>query len=994
MSVTADAPAEKLNVAPGSVVRVRDEDWLVSATSTTASGLLVKVQGLSELVRDTEAAFYSDLDKIEVVDPRLAKIVADDSPQYRKSRLFLETTLRKTPVPATSNALSVSTRMLATQLGYQRTAVAKALDPANIRPRILIADAVGLGKTLEIGMILSELVARGRGENILIVTPRHVLEQMQHEMWTRFALPFVRLDSIGIQRVRQTIPATRNPFTYFKRAIISIDTLKTPRYREHLKRRRWDAVVIDESHNLTNAGTLNNELARILAPRTDALILASATPHNGKKESFAELVRLLDPTAVHPNGDIDAEAVKQLTVRRHRYSDEVAQEVGADWAVRPEPQNKLVPASAAENDVAQELSRTWIHPLGGSPATNPLFGWTLAKAFLSSPAALIETVEERLRKLGRADGQPGATESTNPQGAREADALERLLALAKTARAQKSAKFEALLAHLKDAGVGKNQPTRAVVFAERVATLKYLEQELPKALGLKPENIGLLHGGLSDVEQQEIVEQFKRGSSPLRVLVTGDVASEGVNLHAECHHLVHFDIPWSLIRIEQRNGRIDRYGQKHPPQIATLVLDPEDANFSGDVRVLTRLVEKEHEAHKVFDDVAAVMKLNSVEAEEKEIRKALMSGADIEEVVPDAGDIDLDELDALLRADEARKAGSALPNTGENDVAADVPASSTGRTAPVEIAPRVDLYDSELAFLEEALEEAFGDPQQKINWEVHNKHGIASLTPPADLQKRLKFLPQDYLKERLVKDKLQLATTVTVGERALKSARESDDTNWPASHFLGPLHPVLDWASDRALASISRNQVLAVRGTVEDPTFLLLGTITNKRGQLLNRTFMQVTNGFPAGIPDLSAFLAEVGLTGKPSNPGPVDVTALQSELPAVVQAAKGHLNMTRSNLESDAVSRLDAWLKRAAQWSEESQALIQRADVKQRQERVQQERELAEDMRPDQMLVRPLLAIVPRDYATVSMDVAAPNDRATAERAEALDASSALGEN
>ena len=103
----------------------------------------------------------------------------------------------------------------------------KALDQANLRTRILLADAVGLGKTLEIGMILAELIRRGRGERILIVTPRHVLEQMQDEMWSRFAIPFVRLDSLGIQRVRQKLPATRNPFTYFKRVIISIDTLKS-----------------------------------------------------------------------------------------------------------------------------------------------------------------------------------------------------------------------------------------------------------------------------------------------------------------------------------------------------------------------------------------------------------------------------------------------------------------------------------------------------------------------------------------------------------------------------------------------------------------------------------------------------------------------------------------------------------------------------------------------------------------------------------------------
>src|SRR5690606_19061835 len=98
-------------------------------------------------------------------------------------------------------------------LPYQFAAVRQALDPDNLRPRILLADAVGLGKTLEIGMILSELARRGRGDRILIVTPKHVLEQMQFELWTRFALPFVRLDSTGIQRIRQQIPANRNPFS-------------------------------------------------------------------------------------------------------------------------------------------------------------------------------------------------------------------------------------------------------------------------------------------------------------------------------------------------------------------------------------------------------------------------------------------------------------------------------------------------------------------------------------------------------------------------------------------------------------------------------------------------------------------------------------------------------------------------------------------------------------------------------------------------------------
>ena len=270
-----------LEVAPGSVVLVRDEEWLVTGVDSTADGWLLTVQGLSELVRDTTATFYESLDDITVVDPALTQVVGDDSPQYRRTRLWLEATLRKTALPIDDPSITVSSQALADPLAYQHDAVRRAMDPANLRPRILLADAVGLGKTLEIGMILSELVKRGRGERILIVTPRHVLEQMQHEMWTRFALPFVRLDSVGIQKVRQKLPATRNPFTLYKRAIISIDTLKNDRYLAHLRRHRWDAVVIDESHSVTNSATQNNRLARVLSPNTDALILASATPHNG-----------------------------------------------------------------------------------------------------------------------------------------------------------------------------------------------------------------------------------------------------------------------------------------------------------------------------------------------------------------------------------------------------------------------------------------------------------------------------------------------------------------------------------------------------------------------------------------------------------------------------------------------------------------------------------------------------------------------------------------
>jgi hypothetical protein len=336
--MTATTPAELLPLlAAGTQVVVRDEEWLVRSTQPTPSdGLLVRCLGTSTLVRDTEATFFTNLDFIEPLRPEETRLVQDESPGFRGSRLYLEAMIRKTPVPATETGLAVSDKQLLRHLDYQKRAAHKALD--GLRPRLLIADAVGLGKTLEVGMILSELIRRGRGDKILVVTPRHILEQFQHELWTRFAIPLVRLDSEGIQRVRRHIPSNRNPFTFYKRSIISIDTLKNAgRYRHHLEGIRWDAVVIDEGHNLVNKGTLNNQLAHVLAPRTEALLLTSATPHNGDPESFAELIRLLDPTAIADPRNINEKDIAHLYVRRHKNSDDVAAEVSGDWADRLEP---------------------------------------------------------------------------------------------------------------------------------------------------------------------------------------------------------------------------------------------------------------------------------------------------------------------------------------------------------------------------------------------------------------------------------------------------------------------------------------------------------------------------------------------------------------------------------------------------------------------------------------------------------------------------------
>ncbi|AQP44686.1 helicase [Tessaracoccus flavus] len=930
--------------APGNVVVVRDEDWLITSVDESSDGPVLNAQGLSDLVRGQDAVFYPSLDRIKLNDPRDTQVRADDSPKYRRSRLWVESTLRKTAVPLSDDSLTVSPRMLARQLGYQHKAVAKALDPATLRPRILLADAVGLGKTLEIGMILSELIRRGRGERILVVTPRHVLEQMQHEMWSRFAIPFVRLDSQGVARVKQKLPANRNPFSYFRRVIISIDTLKQERFVHDLRRHHWDAVVIDESHNVTNTATLNNRLASILAPQADALILASATPHNGSRESFAELVRLLDPTAVKADGDLDAKRVEQLTIRRHRHSAEVAEEVGADWAERLEPDNRLIDASPQEDAVVDELVDTWLRPTGSSPysgANGSLFPWTLAKAFLSSPAALRDTLHNRIERLDH-----------TPAAHREAEALRRLAVLNDATMAT-SSKYQALVAYLRDeVGVGKTSPMRAVVFSERVATLHWLQAKLQKDLGLKPDQVEVLHGGLADDQQQAIVESFKQTSSPIRVLVTGDVASEGVNLHKQCHHLIHYDIPWSLIRIEQRNGRIDRYGQKQPPQITTLLLNTANERFSGDIRVLTALVAREHEAHRALGDAASLMGRYSVTAEEEAIRQVLAGSKSFDDVVASPEDIDTSVDDWLAQY-------------LDDDV--------DDQPEPAVVGDHL-LYAKAVDFLRDALHEYYPSPEDRplprdlggVDWREHQAEHIVEFVPPADLRQRFEVLPQSYLADRNVLERLQLVTEPNAASTILDAAlTDTSASSWPEAHYLGPLHPVLDWAADRALARLARGEIFAVRGNVDVPTVLLNGTLINRRGQVVASSWLSAQFHGATPFVEVHAtageMLTDAGVIGERSNPGPVQLPDMDLVRPAV-ERAEDTLRFQFQAAADAAKARVDEWVARAEEWQSEAEALIQRDQVRRRRALVDAQERLSRDMTPDRQLVRPLLVVLPAD--------------------------------
>ena len=284
--------------APGARLRIRGEEWILRHADRTFDGhYILTCAGVSPTVRDRNWQFLTEYSTFEEVDPRRTQLIHDSSQGYEATRLHLESHLRITP--PTDRNLYIGNRAAMDDVNYQRIPVLQALDQP--RPRILIADGTGLGKTLEAGILMAELIRRGRGNRILVVTLKSMLTQFQKEMWTRFTIPLIRLDSAGISRVRAQIPLGHNPFNHFDKTIISIDTLKIDgQYKTHLENSNWDIIVIDEAQNVArrSSESLRHKLALILANQSDALIMLSATPHDGRARSFASLINMLDATVL------------------------------------------------------------------------------------------------------------------------------------------------------------------------------------------------------------------------------------------------------------------------------------------------------------------------------------------------------------------------------------------------------------------------------------------------------------------------------------------------------------------------------------------------------------------------------------------------------------------------------------------------------------------------------------------------------------------------
>lgn len=789
--------------APGMRAVIRDEEWLIKRIETNSLGhQVLHCVGVTPLVKDRDAIFLTDLEQIQIVDPASIQLIADSSPFFKRSLLYLESQWRQ-QLPTDTN-LHIGHKAAMDPMPYQ-------LDPAKLslqrpRQRILIADTVGLGKTLEAGILMSELIARGKGKRILVVTVKSMMTQFQKEMWNRFTIPLVRLDSNRIQKIRASLPSNYNPFFYYDKTIVSIDTLKRDvEYRTHLEKAYWDIIVIDEAQNVAERGdhqAQRSRLAKLLANRSDTMIMLSATPHDGRAKSFASLMNMLDPTAIADPENYTPEDIKGLCIRR--FKNDVKDQVNGSFLER-QVTLEHCHASAQEEHAFDLLAEMQLEmDAGKAKNTGRLFKTNLEKSLFSSPAACCKSIEARLKKLYK---------KYTVDDISDIRLLEELHTALGQVTPENFTRYQKLLELLRSDSYGwnpKDPGDRVVIFTERIETMNYLAEHLRTDLGLKSSAIQEISGGMSDAEQQRIVEDFGRTESPIRILVASDVASEGLNLHYLSHRLIHFDIPWSLMVFQQRNGRIDRYGQQKRPDIRYLLIESNNKQIKGDMRIIEILIQKEEQALKNIGDPALLLGKFNVEEEETVIAEAIESGSDADTFAQslDADAQEFNPFEALMAA-----------------------ASETEETAIEQLSETVS--DETLFTDKEYLEQAVQYINQTDSNPVQELQTVSGLdirlTP--EMERRLRALiPEEAMPQgetlRLSDDK-----AFCMEQMRTSMQKNMDEAAWPSSQYLWKLHPIFSWVNDKAGLLFKRAEapVLGLPGVLYpgEALYIVSGSVPN-----------------------------------------------------------------------------------------------------------------------------------------------------------------------
>jgi superfamily II DNA or RNA helicase len=552
------------------VVRIRGQRWRVVGRADFGEAAVLDVLGCDHDNRAVEARFLLPCERVERLAP-------SDGPRVVRLAAWRHVARLELAGAAPGiDSLRAATRAAIRIIPFQ-------LEPAmavarGLASRILIADAVGLGKTIQAALIVAETLERAVDGHALVLCPASLRDQWRQELRDRFRLDAAVVDSTSLVSAAWTALPGANPWCASRVVVASIDYAKRPEVIRALESIVWDAAVLDEAHTLTGPSE-RAHAAGALARRARLVVMLSATPHSGDPGAFSRLVgtgRLPgDPPLLmfrRGRGDVGLTAARRTRWLRVRStSDEI------------ELHRQLVA-------YARLVWRQQKSP-GARLAVS-----VLMKRACSSAASARRSLERRLTLLSRPDPAANlqialpfdvaAADDMEPDallaapGLHDAEdelrRLDRLVAQASRASRHES-KLDALHRLLRRAG----EPT--IVFTEYRDTLSQIASSLPRHDSIQ------LHGGLTSSERREALRAFTNGSA--RILLATDAASEGLNLHHRCRLVVTMELPWTPVRLEQRVGRVDRIGQSRRVHAVHLV-----AGNTAEEQTIARLFLRTSEA--------------------------------------------------------------------------------------------------------------------------------------------------------------------------------------------------------------------------------------------------------------------------------------------------------------------------------------------------------------------------------------------------------------
>ena len=566
---------------------------------------------------------------------------------------------------------------------YQLVPLMRALELP--RPRLLLADGVGLGKTIEAGLIVCELIARRRAHRVLVVSPAGpLLVQWDQELRHRFGLRFAPVtDAASLQAQRRKLELGGNPFDAIALCLTSLDFAKQERVLEELERSSWDLAIIDEAHHCIGAGgsterddTLRRRLAEVIARRSDGLLLLTATPHDGYDAHFASLIELLDPSLVDGKGGLAGTGYRRHVVRRLKshvrnmttgealFRDRrvvpVRVEVSGDSAASVQAFHVALAAligprlrrATRIRDHADALA--FVSLLKRSGSTIAACVSTLrvvadrygrlsanaaeAEALRKERSRALRAYRKRVLRFGildaagesdaeelEADGMAadlhsfGAVELVSVTRARRdrtdatLDALDELIRMGAAAESF-DPKLAAMVCEVQSIRA-EHPTTNIIVYTEYADSQLAALRALRAAQGIEGEILAI-NGLDPEAERTRIAERF--GDRNGIILISTDSLAEGLNLQQRCFNLIHLDLPYNPNRLEQRNGRIDRYGQPHDPQIRYLYLAG-----TFEERLLLRLIAKYEKARAQLTFMPDTL---GVTVDEGALRAGLIAG--------------------------------------------------------------------------------------------------------------------------------------------------------------------------------------------------------------------------------------------------------------------------------------------------------------------------------------------------------------------------------